>query len=213
MWGFRSNLAVGASWRFLSLVSSSCARPSGLPVGVSPPRGMDRSAVQARSAAPAGGALFPADFRHSLSAVTLRKLSRGHAERFDAIVWANDVARVAWDGSGAMPDGALLLEEAIAPPERASERDKLLGLLVMRKDAGQWHYVAVGPDGGVAEESRTSRCAACHEQALRDSVFQEVSTIVTITAPKMAIVPNSVASAAATSEARSAGSAALPSSR
>jgi hypothetical protein len=98
-----------------------------------------------------------------------RQLSRGHAERFDAVVWANDVARATFDAAtGDLPDGAMLVEEAFERPPR----DAPAGLLVMEKREGVWRFTAVGPRGEATEDAHTAAtCAACHRDAPRDSVF------------------------------------------
>jgi hypothetical protein len=143
-----------------------------------------------------------------------RARSLGHADRFEAVVWANDVARAAWDAAPApMPDGSMLVEETF---ERASQGGRALGLLVMEKRNGAWRFVAVGADGEVVDDARVSACASCHREAPRDSVFplgggqpSKATTSAAITAT----APTAVASAAATNEARSAGRADSPSSR
>jgi hypothetical protein len=155
------------------------------------------------------------DFREKMVRVGERQLSRGHAERFDAIVWVNDVARAAWDEAIApMPDGSMLVEEAI---ERAAHGDRPSGLLVMEKRDGSWRFVAVGADGEVVDDARVARCAACHKDAPRDSVFPVGAPpqpkTNTTSAAMTTTAPTAVAAAAATHDARIAGSVALPSSR
>jgi hypothetical protein len=104
-----------------------------------------------------------------MARVVDRALSRGHAERFDAIVWANDAARAAWDGAGEMPDGAMLVEEAI---EQTPKGDRAAGLLVMEKRDGAWRFTVVDAAGRVAEDARESACAECHREAPRGGVFR-----------------------------------------
>ncbi len=193
------------------LVCGACGGEAGSPVGLSRPRGDDHPTKGASGATPGAPSPLPADFRDHMARLTTRQLSRGHAERFDAIVWVNDVARAAWDGSGAMPEGAWLVEEAMA--HDGATPAEPMGFLVMQKQSGNWRFVAIGPDGDVAEGTRTERCAACHAQAPRDFVFQALSSSTSSAAPRMATVANTVASAAAATDARSAGSASLPSSR
>jgi hypothetical protein len=210
---------LGRSGRVLLTVAvvglAACAaKGGGEAIGVSLPRG-----------APGGGggrgdgglgkpSPVARDFRERMVRLDDRQLSRGHAERFDAIVWANDVARAAWDDALApMPDGAMLVEEAI---ERAAQGDRPAGLLVMEKRDGSWRFVAVGADGEVVDDARVARCATCHREAPRDSVFPvgppQPKTTTTSAAMTMT-APTAVAAAAATHEARIAGSVALPSSR
>jgi len=67
-----------------------------------------------------------------------------------------------------MPDGAMLVEEAI---ERTSKGDRAAGLLVMEKRGGTWRFLVV--DGGhVVEWSREAICVGCHRDAPRDFVFR-----------------------------------------
>jgi hypothetical protein len=141
-----------------------------------------------------------------------RARSRGHGERFDAVVWANDVARAAWDtGPAPMPDGAMLIEEAF---ESAAQGGRALGLLVMEKRGGTWRFVAVGADGDVVDDARVAACASCHREAPRDSVFPlGQANSAASSAAITATAPTAVASAAATNETRSAGLAEAPSRR
>ncbi len=100
-----------------------------------------------------------------------RFLSQGHADRFDAVVWANDAARAARDGlegRGDFADGSQLVEEALG---RAAADGGAVGLLVMEKREGTWRFVAMGPDGEVVDDARVAACAACHRDAPRDFVF------------------------------------------
>jgi hypothetical protein len=138
------------------------------PVGVSEQRreAPRRQPVEGGAGAPSP---VPADFRQHMARVGERAVSRGHAERFDGIVWANDAARAAWDAGGEMPDGAMLVEEAI---ERTAKGDQAAGLLVMEKRGGGWRFTVVDAAGRVAEDTREAACAACHREAPRDYVFR-----------------------------------------
>jgi hypothetical protein len=147
----------------------------------------------------------PADFRDRMTKVVPRQLSRGHGERFDGIVWANDAAKAAWAAGADMPEGAALVEEALETPIRGDPKsgDHPAGLLFMEKKDGAWRFQAVGPEGSVAEEPR---CAACHAQAPHDDVFRvDQSSSAASTAAITAAVPTAVATTAATTDARSAG--------
>jgi hypothetical protein len=105
-----------------------------------------------------------------MAKVADRGPSHGHADRFDAIVWANEAARTAWDGEGDLPDGALLVEEAI---ERTPKGDAAAGVLLMEKKDGAWRFAAAGANGDAIDPSTAAaRCAACHVDAPRDSVFR-----------------------------------------
>jgi len=158
------------------------------------------SPIEAPEAGATPPSPVPADFRDHMAKVVARQLSRGHGEKFDAVVWANDVAKPAWDAGGAMPEGAVLVEEAI---ERVVKGDRAAGLLFMEKKDGAWRFQAVGPDGSAAEEPR---CAACHAQAARDDVFRvDQSSSAASSAAMTATVPTAVARMAATADARSAG--------
>jgi hypothetical protein len=150
-----------------------------------------------------------------MARVSERQLSRGHGERFDGIVWTNDVARAVWDAAGTpMPDGAVLVEEAI---ERSARGDRPAGLFVMEKRDAAWRYTVVSPDGEVIDDARVAPCATCHRDAPRDAVFPvgpaPQAKSAASSAAMTATAPTAVASAAATYEARSAGSADLPWSR
>ena len=119
----------------------------------------------------------------------------------------------------------MLVEEAI---ERTVKGDRAAGLLVMEKRAGAWRFVVVDADGARRRDGRAApACAACHRDAPRDFVFQWTwpprpprrravrryvgaqSMSAATTAPMTATAPTAVATAAATYDARSAGSAAV----
>jgi hypothetical protein len=138
---------------------------------VSTPGG-EVAATKGPPAKDAGAAVpspVPADFRVRMARVAERAASHGHGDAFDGVVWADDGARAAWNGSGEMPDGAMLVEEAI---ERGPKGDRAAGLLVMEKRAGTWRFVVVGPAGSVVEDARPGACAECHREAPRDFVFR-----------------------------------------
>jgi hypothetical protein len=167
-------------------------------VGISSPRAAGSSAILD------AGAFTPspiaADFRKQMSNVLARQLSRGHGERFDAVVWVNDVALGAWDAGAPMPDGAVLVEEAL---EMAVKGDRPQGVLFMEKKDGAWTFGAADADGGAVTDRR---CEQCHAEAPRDDVFRVNQSIqAAMTATTTATVPTAVASAAATYDARSAG--------
>jgi hypothetical protein len=146
-------------------------------VGVSGPRGLESSAPVVVDAGVRPPAVVPADFREHMTKVAERQSSRGHAGRFDGVVWANDAANGAWDGAGDLPDGSTLVEEAI---ERGVKGDRAVGLLFMEKKDGAWRFESQGPNGeGPDERSALARCAACHVDAPRDSVFRLPRTGVT----------------------------------
>ncbi len=184
---------------------AGCAGEQGPPVGVSPPRAVERAA-RALDASVGRVLLLPADFRGQMHEVMARRTSRGHAEAFEGSVWANAVAAAAWDAATGFPEGSVLVEDAFV-------KGHPQGFLWMEKTAVGWRYLALEADGSARDEDAgTQACAACHAQATRDGVFQVPKTIAAATAPSTAIVPTPVTSTAAANEARSAGSAALPSS-
>jgi hypothetical protein len=140
------------------------------PVGFSPERAPEGATTREamRDAALPEPSPVPGDFRSSMVRMRERFVSAGHAERFDAIVWANGAARAAWSVAGDMPDGAMLVEELI---DRDRRGERFAGLLVMDKAAASWRFTAVGPAGEVVTGDRLTPCATCHREAPRDSVF------------------------------------------
>jgi hypothetical protein len=166
----------------------SCGGAEVSMVGVSPPR-----AVEPATGLDGGAedAAVPADFRARLSRVSERFLSRGHADRFDGIVWASDEAAAAAGSGRDFADGARFVEEAFA---RDVTDGGAAGLLAMEKRAGVWHFAVVGPEGDVAGDGRTGACVACHREAPHDYVFA--------TPPASAAGPASLPSAGAAASAR-----------
>jgi hypothetical protein len=204
----------------LATASAACGREAGL-VGVSAPR-TDEPPERARDVdAAVEPSPVPPDFRTHMTRMTEHFASKGHGELFEAVVWANDLARPAIEDSDDARDGAVFVEELLgdAGPDAS-------GLLVMEKHDGAWRSIAVGADGDVAGEDRLAACTACHREAPRDFVFplparlppqtptaMRQSSNTASSAPITAIAPSTVATAAATYDASSAGSAALPSRR
>ena len=203
----------GCARRALRASTRSCRSARSAPWSVASPESRDRAVDDGRlgDAVAGPGGLPRAHGARAPSGAS----SRGHAERFDAVVWANDAARAAWDGAGDMPDGAMLVEEAI---ERTAKGDARRGLLVMEKEGGAWRFVVVDADGrrgaAVAQEARvrgvpraTRRATTCSAAASRVEAERRRARAMT------AIAPTAVATTAATYEARSAGCAAAPSRR
>jgi hypothetical protein len=146
-----------------------------------------------------------------------RFLSLGHAERFDAVLWANDLARQgppdAGDAGLEFAEGAIFVEEAI---DRTGADGGVAGLLSMEKRGGVWRFTALQPGGELVADARTAACATCHRDAPRDFVFRTPppqSSSAAASAAMTATAPTAVATPAATYDARSAGSAAAPSRR
>jgi hypothetical protein len=158
-----------------------CRVETGPPVGISSPRAVNES-THGTFADASAGATSPvaADFRSHMARVSERIVSHGHADRFDGVVWANDVARAAWAPAGDMPDGAVLVEEAI---ERTTKGDRPAGLLVMEKHGATWRFVLVDDRNHVVDGAREATCAACHTDAPRDFVFRVESVPVAPAAP------------------------------
>ncbi len=193
--------------------------PAAGPVGVSAAPRRARRARESDAgdgaddlASDIGGHVFHAS---PLSRISDRFLSQGHAQRFDAIVWANDATRHAGEGDAGsdFAEGAVFVEEAI---ERSEGDAGVAGLLAMEKRGGTWRFSAVQPGGEVVTDARAGACVMCHREASRDFVFRTPPTqnsSAAASAPITATAPPPVATAAATYDARSAGSAAPPSRR
>jgi hypothetical protein len=137
------------------------------PVGSSAPRAPDRTASTPADTGDAGTSAVPSDFRSTFTRATDRFLSRGHGERFDAVVWINATARSALQAEGAMEDGSLLLEETTVHDARG---ERPTGLLVMEKRQGTWSFTCVGPEGEVVTDPHLALCVTCHREAPQ-SVF------------------------------------------
>jgi hypothetical protein len=207
-------VAVATAATLVSGGTSGCGgRDVGL-VGISPPRAAEQRPPQGLTDA---SSPVPADFRTRLARVSDRFLSEGHGEGFDAVVWSNEAARAGTDAGGTFADGAMLVEETL---DRGAHDGGAAGLLVMEKRAETWRFVAVGADGEVVSGARVALCAECHRDAPGDYVFRTPrpaqapqSTSAATSAAMTARAPTPVATAAATYDARSAGSAPAPSSR
>lgn len=201
----------GVAWRaalvlVVPLGLPACPGPRMDPVGLSTVRAAGGASSPADASVPGPPSPVPADFREHMIRLVARQLSRGHGEKFDGVVWGNDAASAAWRALGSMPDGAVLVEEAI---ERAAKGDRADGVLFMERAAGAWRFVAVGADGEVAADDRTRACATCHAEAPRDGVFRlaDQSSTSATSAATTASVPTAVATTAATVDARKAGAA------
>ena len=188
-----------------------CAGQGNDLVGVSSPRAAEKAAPHG-----AGDAMSPVppDFRVRLSRISDRFLSEGHGSEFDAMLWANETARAGGNG-GDFAEGAMLVEELFA--RGAPDGGGTAGLLVLEKRAEGWRFAAVGPDGDAVNDARVEPCAACHRDAPRDFVFAvpgaRYSSSADASTATTTIAPTTVATPAATYDARSAGSADAPSSR
>lgn len=116
--------------------------------------------------------MAPTDFRARLSRITGRFPSRGHAEKYDAIVWGDSAAGAADAGTDAGSDfaeGTMFVEETTA---RGVADGGASGLLMMEKRAGAWRFAAVSPEGEIVSDSRVAPCGECHREAPHDYVFR-----------------------------------------
>ncbi len=160
-------LARGMVTLILGLAALSCGGREGPPVGISPPRATERG-PGGPDAAAGPPWIAPDDFRARLSPISERFLSRGHAERFDAIIWADKPSGTA-DAGSAFAEGAMFVEETIA---RGVADGGGSGLLMMEKRSGTWRFAAVSTEGDITSDSRVAPCAECHKEAPRDFVFR-----------------------------------------
>jgi hypothetical protein len=115
-----------------------------------------------------GASPLRGDLRSTTTRLAGPFLSRGHAERFEVVLWANPSAAAAWQTGDVMPEGAMLVEQA-------TERDRLgprpAGSLVMEKTSGAWTFAVVGTAGEWVDDTRVAACADCHRDAPHDDVF------------------------------------------
>ncbi|MCK6505076.1 cytochrome P460 family protein [Myxococcota bacterium] len=98
-------------------------------------------------------------------------LSGSHMDAY--VVAYYDDALMAWDMSGAAPDGAISVKEQYMA---ATDADPA-SLTVMQKragydpDNGDWFWAMYAPDGTVMEAGKVEMCSGCHASASTDSVF------------------------------------------
>lgn len=130
-------------------------------VGVSPPRAPERS-DRAVDAAAREASPVAEDFRAKMTRIGDRFLSQGHAQRFEAVVWANAPAKKQWDAPEEMPVGSMLVEEAVV---READFEQAAGLLVMEKREAGWRFVVVTAQGDVVSDARVAACETCHHEA------------------------------------------------
>jgi hypothetical protein len=150
----------------VALAAVACGGREGPLVGISPPRAAER--IPGAADAAAAPWIAPSDFRSRLSPLGERFLSRGHAERFDAVVWG-DPSGTASDAGGAFADGTMFVEETFVSGESDGGSQ---GLLMMEKRAGSWRFGATSSDGEIANDSRLVPCVDCHREAPHDFVFR-----------------------------------------
>jgi len=150
----------------LTALCVGCRREAPV-VGLSPPRALERRSSGSLDSGVPELSPVPGDFRTRMTRMGERFLSRGHAEHFDAVIWANGEALSPRDAGAVLPEGAMLLEELTAEKGGA---DRPAGLFVMEKRAGLWRFVVVGTRGEVVSDARVAPCAECHREA-KDFVF------------------------------------------
>ena len=216
---------IDRGWRLLLTAVATtgalaCARETAL-VGISPLR-TEVPPERSTDAGAEGGGLVPVrEGAHArMQRVSDRFVSRGHGEHFDAVVWANDQARAALETGGDAGEGAKFVEDALFGPAGAAGAapTDVPPQLAMEKHGGAWRFTAVEADGEAVAEARLEACGECHRGAPRDSVFRpplarptSQTNSATSSAAMTATAPTVVAIPAATYDAKSAGSAALPS--
>jgi hypothetical protein len=152
-----SSLSLFCAAAAASLVACAPPPPEGI-VGVSPPRAPEMSDRAIDAGAPEPSPV-PEAFRSTMTRASERFVSRGHGQRFEALVWADPQVLARWDTPAQIPTGALVLEESFVH-DGADERPG--GLLVMQKQATGWRFSAVTPEGEVAS---LIACSTCHEQS------------------------------------------------
>jgi len=146
--------------------AASCTPEPMAPVGVSPPRPVERAP---RAEVDAAASLTPPDVAgESMEPITAPFMSSGHGERFDVAMWANAEARAAIQAGGPWIEGAVLAEQATS---REAAGPAPAGWLVMRKNESGWVFSAVGPAGEAASETGIEACRTCHGGA-PDGVFR-----------------------------------------
>jgi hypothetical protein len=137
----------------------ACSAQAMSTVGVSAPRAPE-SVAETVDAAPPPPPPVAADFRSHMTRLSDRFLSRGHAERFDAVIWGN--AEVAPDGTDDFPEGTVFVEDAVV---RDTRGDRPFGLLVMTKEKDSFRFDAVDADGRVEPADHVAACTTCHREA------------------------------------------------
>jgi hypothetical protein len=155
-------MAAAVAW-----ILTACAPEPMAGVGVSPPRPVERS--PAPRASSASTEWLPAALGSGMQRVGLQFLSEGHAERFDATVWANATARDHLDAGAPWPEGATFAERVTARGSPANGSD--LGWLFMIRGNAGWTFGLVAPDGDDAGVAIVAACEECHREA-DDGVFR-----------------------------------------
>jgi len=130
-------------------------------VGISAPRAPEAVAEAVDAGQPPPPPVAP-DFRSHMTRLSDRFLSRGHAERFDAVIWGSALEEPDGGRQDDFPEGAVFVEEAIV---RDTRGDRPFGLLVMTKQKDAFRFDAVDADGRVAPPEHVAACIECHREA------------------------------------------------
>jgi|HubBroStandDraft_2_1064218.scaffolds.fasta_scaffold92266_2 hypothetical protein len=140
---------------------AACSGQAMSNVGVSAPRAPE-AVAEALDAGPPPAPPVAPDFRSHMTRLSDRFLSRGHAERFDAVLWGNAEVSPEASAGDDFPEGAVFVEEAVV---RDTRGDRPFGLLVMTKDKDSFRFDAIDPDGRVQPADHVAACITCHREA------------------------------------------------
>ncbi|HSY24371.1 MAG TPA: hypothetical protein VK841_19720 [Polyangiaceae bacterium] len=140
---------------------AACSAQAMSNVGFSAPRAPEAVAEAVDAGPPPAPPVAP-DFRSHMTRLSDRFLSRGHAERFDAVIWGNTPMALEASADADFPEGAVLVEEAVV---RDTRGDRPFGLLVMTKEKDSFRFDAVDADGRVEPADRAAACVTCHREA------------------------------------------------
>jgi hypothetical protein len=146
----------------IAALAAGCGGQKLATVGVSPPRAPEHGGEIADSAPPEPPPPVARDFRVHMTRLTDRFLSHGHADRFDATIWASEVVAADGGAEGDFADGTVFVEEGVV---RDTRGDRSAGLLVMTKENGTFRFDAVDPEGRTASRERVATCVICHGEA------------------------------------------------
>jgi len=166
----RHVLLIGAVGLGAAFAAGACSPAPGPAVGVSHGAAPIRSAAGPDGGAPRAPSPIPTDLKTAFTKLAPERfVSQGHAgARFEMDVWANAPAKEAMGKpSGDYPVGAILVAEHW---ERQVPGTRGPVMMMEKRDKG-WRWVTVSASGEVKKDGLIESCAACHEEAARDSVF------------------------------------------
>ncbi len=161
-----ASVAAGAA----ALAATACSPAPGPAVGVSHGPAPVRPAASTDGGAPRGPSPIPKDLAATFTKLPPERfVSQGHAgARFEMDVWANAAAKEALaKPAGDYPVGAMFVAEHW---ERQAPGTRGPVMMMERREKG-WRWVTVSASGEVKRDGAIESCAACHEEAARDSVF------------------------------------------